>query len=105
MRFDIAIEADLIEEIVRIHGYHRLPGNRPLTRLMAPPQPEGQVALARFKDVLIQRGFQEAITYSFVDPVFQQALDPERKPLAPGQLTRRTGGHAHHGPWPGLLRR
>ena len=103
-RFDIAIEADLIEEIVRIHGYHRLPGNRPLTRLDMPPQPEGQVALARFKDALIQRGFQEAITYSFVDPVFQKALDPEREPLALANPISADLAVMRTSLWPGLIK-
>ncbi len=81
-RFDIALEVDLIEEIIRVYGYDRAPSNRPLTRLEMPSQPEGQVGLERFRETLVQRGFQETITYSFVDPDFQRRLDPEREPLA-----------------------
>ncbi len=103
-RFDIAIEADLIEEIARVHGYHRLPGNRPLTRLDMPPQPEGQVMPERFKDALIQRGFQEVITYSFVDPAFQQALDPERKPLALANPISAELAVMRTSLWPGLVK-
>ncbi len=81
-RFDLALEADLIEELGRIYGYSRLPSRTPLLRMGFHPQPETQVALSRWRETLVQRGFQEAITYSFVDPRFAQALDPERQPLA-----------------------
>ncbi len=103
-RFDIALEADLIEEIARIHGYIRLPSNRPLTRLEMPPQPEGRVELARFKETLVQRGFQEAITYSFVDPFFQRQLDPEQEPLALANPISADLAVMRTSLWPGLLK-
>ena len=103
-RFDLALEADLIEEIVRIHGYHRLPGNRPLARLEMPAQPEGRVAPERFKEALVQRGFQEVITYSFVDPGFQKALDPEREPLALANPISADLAVMRTSLWPGLIK-
>ena len=102
-RFDIALEIDLIEEIIRIHGYDRLPGNRPLTRMEMPLQPEGRVALERFKETLVQRGFQEAITYSFVDPAFQKCLDPDRPPLALANPISADLAVMRTSLWPGLL--
>ena len=103
-RFDIALEVDLIEEIIRIHGYDRLPGNRPLTRMEMPPQPEGRVTPERFKETLAQRGFQEAITYSFVDPAFQQCLDPDRQPLALTNPISADLAVMRTSLWPGLLK-
>ena len=103
-RFDIAIEADLIEEIARIYGYDRLPGNRPLTRLEMVPQPENQVGLERLKETLVQRGFQEAITYSFVDPVFQRCLDPDREPLALANPISADLAVMRTSLWPGLFK-
>lgn len=103
-RFDIALEIDLIEEIIRIHGYDRLPGNRPLTRMEMPPQPEGRVALERFKETLAQRGFQEAITYSFVDPAFQKCLDPDQPPLALANPISADLAVMRTSLWPGLLK-
>lgn len=41
-RFDLALEVDLIEEIARIHGYDRLPGNRPLSRMEMPRGRKGR---------------------------------------------------------------
>ncbi len=103
-RFDLTLEVDLIEEIARIHGYDRLPGNRPLTRLEMPPQPEGRVALERLRETLVQRGFQEAITYSFVDPAFQRRLDPERQPLALANPISADLAVMRTSLWPGLLK-
>lgn len=103
-RFDLALEEDLIEEIARIHGYNRVPSNRPLTRLAMTPQPEGRVALDRFRAVLVQRGFQEAITYSFVDPILQKQLDPEREPLALANPISADLAVMRTSLWPGLLK-
>ena len=103
-RFDITLEADLIEEIVRIHGYHQVPSNRPLTRLAMASQPEGRVSLERFTAALVQRGFQEAITYSFVDPVFQKALDPEREPLGLANPISADLALMRTSLWPGLVK-
>lgn len=80
-RFDIAIEADLIEEISRVYGYNNLPIRTPVTHLEMAAAPEGQLTLARIRDQLVSRGYQEAITYSFVDPKIQAELDPEFEPV------------------------
>jgi phenylalanyl-tRNA synthetase beta chain len=103
-RFDIALEVDLIEEIVRVYGYDQAPSNRPLTRLEMPSQPEGRVELERLRETLVQRGFQEAITYSFVDPDFQQRLDPEREPLALANPISADLAVMRTSLWPGLLK-
>ncbi|MGR9088393.1 MAG: phenylalanine--tRNA ligase subunit beta [Gammaproteobacteria bacterium] len=75
-RFDIAIEADLIEEIARIYGYNNLPNNSLSIRSDVLPATETVVELDRVKDLLVDRGYQEAITYSFVDEDIQNAVDP-----------------------------
>ena len=103
-RFDITMEADLIEEIARIHGYERVPSNRPLTRLAMSPRPEAQAPLERFTETLVQRGFQEAITYSFIDPAFQKVLDPEREPLALANPISADLAVMRTSLWPGLLK-
>ncbi|MFB9146364.1 phenylalanine--tRNA ligase subunit beta [Halomonas alkalicola] len=76
-RFDIAIEEDLIEEVARIHGYNRLPVRRPAARLALRPDHESRTPLARLRRQMVARGYQEAVTYSFVAPELQKALLPE----------------------------
>ncbi|MEY8263362.1 MAG: phenylalanine--tRNA ligase subunit beta, partial [Bermanella sp.] len=75
-RFDIAIEADLIEEIARIYGYNLLPVNTPQAALELAVQPEVNTAIQTIKHFWVDRGYQEAITYSFVDPKTQKLVDP-----------------------------
>jgi len=81
-RFDIAIEVDLIEEIGRIIGYSNLPSRRPLGSLNMQPRPEGVIGRRELSQLLVDRGYQEAISYSFVDPKMQQRFDPQNEGIA-----------------------
>src|SRR5258708_33594875 len=49
--------------------------------MMAPPMPEARVNESRLRAVLVDRDYQEVITYSFVDPELQALLDPSTAPL------------------------
>lgn len=79
-RFDISIEADLIEELARVYGYDNLPVQQPQFAFELAPQAEA-VSEQRIKDLLVGLGYQEAITFSFVDPKLQQILDPHTPTL------------------------
>jgi phenylalanyl-tRNA synthetase beta chain len=81
-RFDIAIEADLLEELARVYGYNRLPVTQINANLEIPARPEQSLALSDLRCHLAARGYREAITYSFVDPKLQQMFDPGLKPVA-----------------------
>ncbi|OCG39696.1 phenylalanine--tRNA ligase subunit beta [Gilliamella sp. Bif1-4] len=76
-RFDLQIEEDLVEEVARIYGYNNIPNANLKIESVMKPKPESQIPLRRVKDLLVDRGFQEAVTYSFVDPEVQQILYPE----------------------------
>ena len=80
-RFDIAIEADLIEEIIRIHGYNNIPRTMPYYQPVMKPLAEAEVALQRVKETLVERGYFEAISYSFVDPKWQAVINPDIAPV------------------------
>jgi phenylalanyl-tRNA synthetase beta chain len=75
-RFDIGIEADLIEEIARIYGYNNLPRSSLLMRSELLTATETLLDIDRVKDLLVDRGYQEAITYSFVDEDIQKTVTP-----------------------------
>jgi phenylalanyl-tRNA synthetase beta chain len=81
-RFDISIEVDLIEELARIHGYNNFPKTLPQGALRLTPQSETQLNEGRIKRLLVDLGYQEAITMSFVEPGLLAKFDPETKPLA-----------------------
>lgn len=80
-RFDISIEEDLIEEVARIYGYNNIENTPPTASLNINAHPESKLALASLKHLLVNQGFQEAITYSFVDPKKQALLFPDEHGL------------------------
>ena len=71
-RFDITAEHDLVEEVARVIGYEYFPLNRPKVVASRGLAPEGHIPLDRVKDFLVERGYREAITYSFVSPDLQR---------------------------------
>ena len=81
-RFDIAIEADLLEELARVYGYDRLPVTHIHADLVIPAKPETTLSIRYLRRHMAARGYREAITYSFVDPGLQQVFDPETAPVA-----------------------
>lgn len=81
-RFDLAREADLMEEVARVHGYDRLPAASPRGELAVPRMPEMALGDRLVKRLLTDRGYQEVITFSFVDPSRAARLNPGADPLA-----------------------
>ncbi len=66
-RFDITTEVDLIEEIVRIHGYGSVPETTEIAASPLRTVTESVVDLERVAATLVARDYEEAITYSFID--------------------------------------
>lgn len=81
-RFDIFLEIDLIEELARLYGYNRLPVSAPTAALSLTAKPETRGELPILRRLLVARGYQEAITYSFVEPGLNKLFDPQIEPLA-----------------------
>lgn len=81
-RFDLKIEEDIIEEIARIYGYNHFPDKNVQVELKLKPHPEQELSLITAKQTLVTLGYQEAITYSFVDPKIQQLLHPDANALS-----------------------
>ncbi|MCG8391997.1 MAG: phenylalanine--tRNA ligase subunit beta [Pseudomonadales bacterium] len=80
-RFDMAIEQDLIEELARIYGYEKLPSRVPAGSPSGDTVGEHVVGLRRLADTLIDRGYLEAITYTFVEPGLLKQVEPRVEPL------------------------
>ncbi len=81
-RFDVSIEADLLEELARIYGYNRLPTKVPDQSMAIKPYTESRVKLSSLRRHLIARDFQEVVTYSFIDPKLAAQFEPEIDPVA-----------------------
>jgi phenylalanyl-tRNA synthetase beta chain len=102
-RFDIAIEVDLIEEVARIHGYDNLPEARGTGATVLGQATEHRVPGSRIADTLAARGYQEVVTYSFVDPELQAALFPGTPSLPLANPISSELSHMRVSLWPGLV--
>ncbi len=80
-RFDMAIEEDLVEEVARVYGYNSIPDQPLMASLTMGTHREANLSLKRVKNMLVDKGYQEVITYSFVDPKIQQLLHPQQEAL------------------------
>ncbi|MCT4717269.1 phenylalanine--tRNA ligase subunit beta [Enterobacteriaceae bacterium H18W14] len=80
-RFDMQIEEDLVEEVARVYGYNSIPDEPVQAGLVMGAHREVDLSLKRVKTMLVDKGYQEVITYSFVDPKIQQLLHPGEEHL------------------------
>lgn len=77
-RFDLAIEEDFVEEIARINGYDAIPAT-PSAHVQAMlPAAENARPVGALRQRLVDRDWQEAITFSFVSSAWEKALFPDR---------------------------
>ena len=77
-RFDIEIEPDLIEEVVRIGGLQTIEERAPTMTTCPRPMGAGELDAAIVMRTLAARGYQEVITFGFVDPALQRVLFGEQ---------------------------
>ncbi|MDP2751412.1 MAG: phenylalanine--tRNA ligase subunit beta [Rhodocyclaceae bacterium] len=80
-RFDIEIEEDLIEEIARLYGYNNIPARPPRANLSMLPLPENVRTPLHIKQFLAGRGYQEVVTYSFVEAAWETDFAGNTDPL------------------------
>ena len=102
-RFDVEIEADLLEELVRVYGYNNIPRTSPSYHSVIQPQPEAKNSLSNIKNSLVNRSYYEAICYSFVDPAWQKIIDPETATIALANPLSSEMSVMRTTMWPGLL--
>jgi len=102
-RFDIEIEADLIEEVGRIYGYNRLPSVSLLGTMEVQSVKETDIPLMEFFNILVARGYQEAVTYSFIDAEMQAQINPGMTPVRLANPISSEMAEMRTTLWPGLL--
>lgn len=76
-RFDMAIEMDLIEEVGRIYGYNNLPEMPIQAPMTLNELPESEQELLALKNAFVQRGYNEVVTYSFVEEAKLKLVEPD----------------------------
>ncbi|MCB1960259.1 MAG: phenylalanine--tRNA ligase subunit beta [Rhodocyclaceae bacterium] len=80
-RFDIEIEEDLIEELVRLHGYDNIPAPAPKGSLAMLPRPETRRDLWQARRLVADRDYQEVVTYAFVEEVWETDFCGNASPI------------------------
>ncbi len=103
-RFDITTEVDLIEEIIRIYGYQKVPQHTAaFSAMQIHPRSERMLTLSMLRQALRDMSYHEVVTYSFIDKKMQKLFDPvgEYKellnPITAEMSIMRTSL------WPGLI--
>jgi phenylalanyl-tRNA synthetase beta chain len=102
-RSDISADVDLIEEIGRLYGFDNIPLHHYASALQISTSAETKVPLGRFRNALSDLGYQEVVTYSFIDPKLQALFDPQsppkilKNPMSVDMSVMRTSL------WPGLI--
>lgn len=80
-RFDIEIEADLVEEIGRVYGYENIPDDHTSGRLKMLALPETKRPRFAVYNEMAARGYQEAVSYAFVDEQWEQDFAANTNPI------------------------
>ena len=77
-RPDIAIEEDIIEEVVRIFGYDSIPADMPTSLVTPATETKGQRLCREVKSLMMGAGFTEVVNYSFVSDELDKMVAPMR---------------------------
>jgi phenylalanyl-tRNA synthetase beta chain len=102
-RFDIRIEADLIEEVARLRGFDSIPEIPAVAVQIPGTAPEGRVPNERLLAAMADRGYREIISYAFVDPLLQQQLFPDTPTLKLANPISAELSEMRVSLWPGLI--
>ncbi|MGD0494345.1 MAG: phenylalanine--tRNA ligase subunit beta [Steroidobacteraceae bacterium] len=102
-RFDIRIEADLIEEVARLRGFDRIGEFHAIAPQIPGYATESRVPSERLLSALADSGYREAITYSFVDPSLQRLMFPDTPALTLSNPISADLSEMRVSLWPGLI--
>ena len=80
-RFDIEIEEDLIEEVARVHGYENIQPAPIRARMNILPLVEAERPLAKLRQIMVLRDYQETINYAFVEAGWERDLCGNSAPI------------------------
>lgn len=73
-RFDINCQEDLIEEILRVYGYDQVHEQMPTVTMTMNQVDESLTQIDSIKTKLVDRGYSEIISYSFIENDLEQDL-------------------------------
>jgi phenylalanyl-tRNA synthetase beta chain len=102
-RFDLRIEPDLIEEVARLRGFDSIVESHAAAPQVAGYAPESRIGDHRLLTAMVDAGYREVITYSFVDPLLQRQLFPEEPGLALANAISADLSEMRVSLWTGLI--
>ncbi|MAY40992.1 MULTISPECIES: phenylalanine--tRNA ligase subunit beta [unclassified Neptuniibacter] len=103
-RFDISIEVDLIEELARVYGYNNLPVRTPTASMPIKANDETIVSIHNVRRAFTAMGYQEAITYSFIEAGLQKQFDDQYDAIALANPISAEMAVMRTSIWPGLVK-
>jgi phenylalanyl-tRNA synthetase beta chain len=80
-RFDLRIEEDLIEEVIRVIGYDKLPSTPPVAPITARVRPEARRSVSALQHAVAALDYQETINFSFVEARWEHELAGNADPI------------------------
>lgn len=102
-RFDVEGEHDLIEEVGRVLGFDNVPMTPLPVVTQLQPDSEDRLDEARVRHALVDRGYQEVMTYSFIDPEMERILGLEGGVASLSNPLSSEQSQLRRSLWPGLL--
>jgi len=102
-RFDVVLEVDLIEEILRLYGYDKIQPSAVQVDMHGGKINPIQRLITQCSSFLSARGYHETISYSFVDPVVQREFYSEVDAMALLNPISAELSEMRVGLWPGLM--
>jgi len=73
-RFDLSIEEDLVEEVIRIYGYNNIPALTPTSQNKMIESPNNKKSIYSVKSSLVNLGYNEVVSYSFINKETEEKL-------------------------------
>ena len=80
-RFDLEIEEDLIEEVVRVFGFENIPSLPPIAANEMLITPENQRSLFTIRRQIADLDYQEVVNYSFVEEAWEKDFCENNNPI------------------------
>ena len=80
-RFDLQLEEDLIEEVIRILGYDKLPDTAPQAAITAKVRSESQRGVHALRHRMAALAYVETINFSFVEERWERELAGNANPI------------------------
>ncbi|MDC0075715.1 phenylalanine--tRNA ligase subunit beta [Candidatus Thioglobus sp.] len=102
-RFDIRIPADIIEELARLYGYDKIPVQRLSIDANISNAAQAKISSNELSNALVNRGYQEVITYSFISNEMHDLVDPDSKKILLQNPISDDMAIMRSSLWPGLI--